>query len=572
MQVHKTTLRKQRVGARGRVVNVALAVVFALLVGPTLASEAKTPRERQSDAQGAELWQPVAAVAASAGHKRLQSSAEFKTMRLNVSAMANLLRQAPMEFTQAARETPPVITLPMPDGSFARFTFEEAPIMESGLAERYPQIKTYRGKGIDDPTATLRFESVPTGFHAMVLATSGTVLIEPQTRAVANAVASAASASSLPDYTSYFKRDAIRSGEPFTCGVGGDSLKRGADHLSTESAGKRVNIAAISGVTLRTYRLAVAATNEYAVAAGGNTVAGTLAAQAVVMSRVNGIYERDIAVRMIIVNNNNLLLYAGDNLSCGGACTAANDPYTNNNSETMLAENQAKVDAVIGTANYDIGHVFSTLAGGVAASPSVCEEGDKAKGVSGSPFPINDPFTVDIVAHELGHQWGANHTFNGAVGSCVPANRNQASGYEVGSGISIMGYPSTCQSQNLAGQGIDTFHVKSLEEMLNTRDNAVGNTCGVATATNNALPVVTGPGNFTIPKGTPFALTATATDASVTPADALTFDWQQYDLDVGPTGNGTTAVPNTDADGIARPIFRSYRPTVGGTRLFPSLT
>ena len=90
-----------------------------------------------------------------------------------------------------------------------------------------------------------------------------------------------------------------------------------------------------NGTTLRTYRLAVAATNEYAVAVGNNLVADTLAAQVVVINRVNGVYERELAVRFNIVANNNLIVFAGDNNSCGpggtDACTAANDPYTNNN-------------------------------------------------------------------------------------------------------------------------------------------------------------------------------------------------------------------------------------------------
>ena len=279
VRMHKT---KQIIppAARG-LAKIAVAALVALLVGQAVASESLA----QAGVPPADLWLSVNAASASSASrpKRLQIAALYQTLRLNQSALANLLQQAPMEFTEAARVTPPVITLPMPDGSLARFTFEEAPIMESGLAQLYPEIKTYRGKGIDDPTATVRFDSMPSGFHAMVLASSGTVLIEPQT----NAVGSAVSASRLPDYTSYYKHDAISSSEPFTCGVGGDSLKRDAGHLSTVSAGKRVNIAAISGVTLRTYRLAVAATNEYAVAFGGNTVAGTLASQVLEIGRAH---------------------------------------------------------------------------------------------------------------------------------------------------------------------------------------------------------------------------------------------------------------------------------------------
>lgn len=565
MRMHKT-IQIIRPAARG-LAKLAVSVWVALLVGQALASDSRA----QAGASPAELWQPVEVASSVFGPKRLQVAALYKTMRLNQSTLAELLARAPMEFTEAVRTTPAIITLPMPDGTLARFSFEESPIIEAGLAAQFPELKTYRAQGIDDPTATARFDWLPSGFHAMVLASSGTVLIDPQNSSAGNAI----SASSAANYTSYFKRDAVRTSEPFTCGVVGDvgseRMKRPADHLSTESAGKRVNLAAISGVTLRTYRLAVAATNEYAVAVGGNTVAGTLAAQVVVMNRVNGIYERDLAIRMVIVNNNNLLLYAGDNLTCGGACTAANDPYTNNSGNTMLTENQAKVDALIGTANYDIGHVFSTGGGGVASLQSPCDGARKAQGVTGLPDPSGDAFAVDLVAHELGHQWGANHTFNGALGQCKPANRNQVTAYEVGSGISIMGYPSTCETQNLAGQGIDTFNVKSLEEMLDFRDNGGGSSCGVPTTLTNSLPVVTGPGNFTIPKGTPFALKATATDASTSPVDALSYDWQEYDLDVGLTGNGTIAVPNSDADGVARPIFRSYLPSANGTRLFPSL-
>lgn len=119
------------------------------------------------------------------------------------------------------------------------------------------------------------------------------------------------------------------------------------------------------GGELRTYRLALAATNEYAVRVGNNTVAGTLAAEVLVINRVNAVYERDVATHLNIIANNNLITYAGDNLSCGGPCTANNDPYTNNDNGAMIGQNQSNLDAVIGSANYDLGQVFATA--GVAA-------------------------------------------------------------------------------------------------------------------------------------------------------------------------------------------------------------
>src|SRR5207237_4226643 len=165
----------------------------------------------------------------------------------------------------------------------------------------------------------------------------------------------------------------------------------------------------------------------------------------------------------------------------------------------------------------------------------------------------------------MGHQWGALHTFNGTVSSCGGGNRTGADAYEPGSGISIMAYAGICGSQNLAAHSIDTFHVKSLEEMVAYSQSGGGNGCAVTTATNNTPPTVTGPGNFNIPKQTPFSLTASATDPN---GDSITYDWQEFDTG-GSTG--TTAVPNADADGTPRPIFRPYLPTVSGTRTFPSL-
>lgn len=286
------------------------------------------------------LWDFVAEELLQTAGKRVLAPTKYRTVRLNKDALTELLAQAPMEFTRAARENAPIITLPMPDGRLARFSFEESPIMERGLAKKFPDFKTYRAQGIDDPTATLRFDWLPTGFHAMVLSPSGTVLIDPY------------ASGDRTNYITYWKRDAANTAEQFECHFIDDP------ELSKLPS---VDVAApsvTSGTTLRTYRLALAATNEYTVAVGSNTIAGALAAEVLIMNRVNGVYERDLAIHMNIVANNNLITYAGDNLSCGGACTGANDPYTNTSGSTMLGQNTTTLNSVIGTANYDIGHVF----------------------------------------------------------------------------------------------------------------------------------------------------------------------------------------------------------------------
>ncbi len=455
----------------------------------------------------------------------------YQTVRLNKSALTGLLSQAPMEFTEAAEKNKIVMTIPMPDGTFARFSIEESPIMEPSLAARFPEIKTYQGQGIDDSTATTRFDWTPTGFHAMVLSASGTVYVDPYSK-------------SDSDYISYYKRDLHRDGEVFNC-------------LVTESKAQTVPLrsgispAVVSnGGTLHTYRLAVAATAEYTAFQGG-TVAQALAAINTTMNRVNGIYQRELSVRMVLIANETNIIYTN----------AMTDPYTDGVPATMLNENQSNIDMVIGDANYDIGHVFGLGTGGQASLGVVCATGSKARGMTGRPNPTGDAFDVDFVAHEMGHQFGGNHTFNGTTGSCGNAGQRTASAaYEPGSGSTIMAYAGICGVQgaeDLQANSNDYFHVKSLEEIVAFIN---GNTCDTETANGNIVPTINAGANFNIPISTPFTLTATGSDAN---GDALTFAWEEYDL-------GTQSPPNTD-DG-SRPIFRSFNPTVSSARTFPRLS
>jgi Metallo-peptidase family M12 len=487
--------------------------------------------------------------------ERLIVPSDYRTFSLNKDGLFSILNKAPMEFTSAAYNNEVILTLPMPDGSFGRFRIEKSPVVEAGLSAKFPELgETYRGQGIDDPTATLRFDFLPTGFHSMILSANGTILVDPYFKK-----------GDTENYISYLKSNAPRT-ENFTCEF---REKRSldeilsADNLISGNFLPDSSPNVTSGTQLRTYRLALAATNEYAVAVGGNTIAGTLAAQVLIMNRVNGVYERDLAIHMNIVANNNLIIYAGDNMCAGVACTSANDPYTNNNGGTMLTENTNNLNSVIDTANFDIGHVFSTGGGGVATLNGPCGA-NKSRGVTGLTNPIGDAFAIDYVAHEMGHQWGANHTFNGSVSNCAGGNRSSTSAYEPGSGVTIMAYAGICGNQDLDRHSIDTFHVKSLEVIVAYSQTGNGNTCGTTTSTGNTPPTVsvTGGSSFNIPKGTPFALTASGTDVN---NDSLTYDWQEYDL-----GALTTAVPNSDSGG-AIPIFRPYQQTVGGTRTFPVL-
>jgi hypothetical protein len=502
----------------------------------------------QAEAKGSDdgIWQEISETSALRSTGKSISPAKYRTFQLNKALMRTYLESAPNEFTDGFGMSSTIVTLPMPDGSYQRFRIERSTVVESGLLEKYPELgMTFRGQGVDDPSATVRFDMLPTGFHSMILAPSGTVMVDPYSRGETST------------YISYFKRDVDKPA--FHCdfevenAVGSMTKpkKAGFKEFIPDAAAALAAPSVSSGSQLRTYRLALAATGEYTATAGG-TVAGALAAQVVVMNRVNGVYERELAIRMVIIANNDLLIYT----------SGATDPYTNGSGSTMLSENITNTDAVIGAANYDIGHVFSTGGGGVAGVGVTCGA-SKARGVTGLPNPTGDVFAIDFVAHELGHQWGAQHTFNSTTGSCGGPNRSANSAYEPGSGVTIMGYAGICDAQDLAGSSIDSFHVKSLEDIIVFSQSGPGSTCGQAAATGNTPPSVTSVGGstFNVPRLTPFTLTANATDAN---GDSVTYDWQQYDL-----GLATNSIPNSDSDGNPRPIFRAYAPTTNGSRTFP---
>ncbi|HWQ35117.1 MAG TPA: zinc-dependent metalloprotease family protein [Blastocatellia bacterium] len=423
-----------------------------------------------------------------------------------------------------------MLSLPLPDGGFTRFRLVESPMMEPQLAAQFPQLRTFNGQGIDDPAATMRCDLSPRGFHAIAILAQGTVYVDPYATDEPRAC------------ISYYKRDYLRgSDDSWSCSVAARRRKR-------DSAAQPAGEPALShGGTLRTYRLAVAATGEYTAFHGG-TVERALAAIVTTINRVNAIYQRDLSVRFTLIANEARIIYTDPN----------SDPYTNNDGLSLLRENQANLDGVIGSNNYDIGHVFSTAGGGYGSLQSVCSSSRKAMGETGSSRPIGDPFDVDYMSHEIGHQFGGNHTFNGIARSCN-GNREADAAYEPGSGSTIMGYAGICGEQDLQPNSDAYFHAKSLEEITSFITSGGGGTCGMPAAVGNDPPVVSAGAEFTIPARTPFTLTATGSDPNGHP---LSFDWEQYDL-------GAAAPPDTD-DGF-RPIFRSFNPRADATRTFPRL-
>ena len=168
----------------------------------------------------------------------------------------------------------------------------------------------------------------------------------------------------------------------------------------------------------------------------------------------------------------------------------------------------------------------------------------------------HNPYAFYIVAHEMGHQFGATHTFNATTGTCGP-ERAPSTAYEPGTGSTIMGYRLACGEEDL-NSGDTYFHIASLEQI--TDYTTIGNgSCALSQATGNGTPTVDAGASYNIPSRTPFELTATASDPD---GDTLSYSWEQFDL-------GTASPPHTD-DGT-RPLFRSFAPTTSPTRTFPRL-
>lgn len=502
------------------------------------------------------LWRETKQAANKKSGSEIRAGAEFhRALRLNETAQRKLLSQAPMEFTEAAERSPVVMTLPLPNGTFGRFRVEESPMLASRLAARFPEIRTYRGRGLDDPTATTRFDVTPAGFHAIVLSARGTFIIEP------------APQGRRGDYVSYDRRQSQKDAGAFSCVV------YGAEQSSAQPKGKQLarssqtNPSTPAATTLRTYRLAIAATAEFTSIFGSGTVDGALSVITTNINAVNAIYERDLAIHLTLIDNEASIIFTN----------SATDGYTSDNANTMLEQNQVVLDQRIGPANYDVGMVldghvyngFRFLFQGAAQYQSAC--GSTNKGKAATILRSTEPSTISaiyVVAHELAHKFGALHTFNGSTQDCGPS-RFAENAYEPGNGSSIMGYRGgvdpegnylpICTTEDL--RSTDTyFHTASIEQIVNFTTSGGGSSCPATTVTGNNPPNVDAGADYTIPANTPFALTATAGDPE---SDALTYCWEEFDL-------GAAGPPHTDNGD--RPIFRSFPPSASPARTFPQLS
>jgi hypothetical protein len=314
-----------------------------------------------------------------------------------------------------------------------------------------------------------------------------------------------------------------------------------------------------SGANLRTYRLAVATTGEYyAGRDAGDGDADVLASVVAVVNRVNAVYETEVAIRFVLAAESDQILFDDPDT----------DGYSNGQPCTMRSENTAILNATIGADRYDVGHVFGQAGGGGCAGGSVvCNDGSKGMGASGlrtDLSPGQEGFSgYRLVAHELGHQFGAGHTWSGKNNQCTSLEFSPGDAYEPLSGTTLMSYSGTCGIDNIQGAlPEDSYlHTHSFDEIVSFSTQGGGSTCAQTSATGNSVPVVDAGPDYTIPRQTPFVLTGSAVDAD---DPTLSFSWEQLDA---------TPVRVSPLEDLGdNPLFRSFPPvSENPSRTFPRL-
>lgn len=428
------------------------------------------------------------------------------------------------QLAEANRNTPTIIALPMPNGEFQRFSVVEVAMMEATLAAKYPEIKIYKGYNVDRPSTTIRLDISPRGFHAFILSSDSEVRIEPAV--VGN--------SSL--HLSYYTKDEVLPYQEAHCGYTPDEPALNSAERSTHHSEGGLLRTPV-GDEHRTYRIAISTRGDLPQTKGWTTTAQVMTNVVSLLNEVNAIFERDLSMTFTMVANTDLMFYL--------------DPDTDPFISAYLSENQTNTDLVIGSANYDVGHMLKPNSGGLAVLPSVCSASNKAKGYSSYDF-------LQIFCHELGHQLGAGHSFNSETAGCS-GNHYAADAYEPGSGSTIMSYSGSCAPNNIPNPGdVNYFNAGAYDRI--TTYVADGGNCYTTSSTGNSAPVVSVPaGGFYIPISTPFMLTGSATDAD---GDPLEYSWEQYNL--GPAGAPDS--PSGDA-----PIFRVFNPVSTPSRTFPQI-
>jgi len=493
----------------------------------------------QIDAQEKAMWNKVSQEKVSRLERIKKTSysenQQFYTLNIDV-----LRKKLSVAKTQRSGLSNTVIEFPTVNGEFEKFQVWENSNFAPELQQKYPNIRAYVGRSISDKATTINFSLSPRGIQTMILkADNNSEFIEPASK-------------EGEFYILFDSKTRVTEKLPFVCKTIDKKINQ--DALNRTQLTSRAN-----NQSYKTLRLALSCTGEYAAYFGGKEAA--LAAMNATMTRVNGIFEKDLAVHLNIIANNDLVIYTNPN----------SDPYSDASTGSegdWNSELQNNLTKILGNEVYDIGHLFGASGGGGNAGCIGCVCDDD-KGVNsetkGSGFtspsdnvPEGDSFDVDYVAHEMGHQLGANHTFS-------YENESTSVQVEPGSGTTIMGYAGVAKptSLNIQDNSDPYFTYRSI---LQIQNNLATKTCPVSTLITNSPPVVNAGLDFTVPSGTAYILKGTASDVN---GDTLTYCWEQNNSAMGSQSGSSSIATATKPSG---PVFRSFPPTSSPDRYLPEFS
>jgi len=503
-------------------------------------------------------WTPITGVSRIETNKSVQRHSfprQVKLFGLNRSALERRLFSV-IDSTG----TPTVLSLPNSDGRIEQFELFEASNFDPELQAKYPEIRSFSGRGVTDKYATVKLSISPQGVHGTVFRAASelyggeaqTEIIEPYSK----------------DRTVYAVfRSASRPGElPWACNAPVELAL--FSQWKKQISGDRTAAPESNTGEIRTMRLAQSVNGEYSNYFGATSSAQVelvLAGINATLTRSNGVYERDLGLHLNLIAETTRLIYYDP----------ATDPYTslsswNNQLRDAIRNNGITVDM------YDIGHMFGASGGGGNAGciGCVCSTNtssahfghDKGRGIT-SPadgIPEGDNFDIDYVVHEVGHQLGANHTFSYGQ---IPFPENLGQDKEIGSGITIMGYAGITPVSDVARHSIDIFHETSIGQIQTNLPTRGCPVAGTMPSTGNRAPVVATVSNYTIPIMTPFALTGSATDPD---GDSITYNWEQDD---SAENTGITIVAaSANPTKLIGPNWLSFNSTSSPTKYFPRLS
>ncbi|MBP2619166.1 zinc-dependent metalloprotease [Chryseobacterium jejuense] len=491
-----------------------------------------------SSAQTDRLWSRKSKEGLSSVHENMKNINNPRIFHLDINGLKSVLARTPKRATEKSSV---IISLPNSSGKMERFTVTENSNFDPELAAKYPDIKSYIGQGLEDKASTVYFSISSLGLSSMeIYGDKSAVFIEPYTK-------------DLSTYAVYKRSDRKSDLNNFECKVLESAQKGTSNAVTAKNADDAV---------LRTFRLALSCTGEYAAYFGG-TKADALAAMNNTLTRVNGIFENDFAARMVLIPNNDAIVYTDAN----------NDPFSASwQMNKWNFELMNDLNSKIGNANFDIGHLFGATGGGGNAGciGCLCSDDMSTYVYQGTTYPENykgsgytspsngipsgDTFDIDFVAHEMGHQFGGNHTWSNSTEAGLQP-------VEPGSGSTIMGYAGITL-YDVQKHSDPFFHAQSIEQITN---NIKTKTCSVNTPTGNTVPTANAGADYTIPKSTAFVLTGSGTDAD---GDSLTYIWEQVDHGTSSQTGSNSAATATKTAG---PTFRSWVPTVSPIRYFPQM-